>query len=169
MRWQRNGWLIRPAQAADAQDYYHALFDPLDPEAAYFTGSESHFPKDVVIPFFLRCIADETRHDFLIIDPQGNIAGESVINEYVPEDSSANYRIVLSGAQNRGRGIGTWAVQCACAFAFEHLNLNRLTLGVYDFNPRAYHVYEKCGFEPFGCEENEILMQLTHQKWLTLR
>ena len=67
MHWKRNGWLIRPAQAADAQDYYHALFDPLDPEAAYFTGSESHFPKDVVIPFFLRCIADETRHDFLII------------------------------------------------------------------------------------------------------
>lgn len=169
MQWKRNGYLIRPARKEDAQAYYRALFDPLDPEAARLTGSADHYAQDVVIPFFLRCLEDETRHDFLILDPEGNIIGESVINEYQPVDHSANYRIMLAGSQNRDRGIGTWAVQHACAFAFENLNLNRLTLGVYDFNPRAYHVYEKCGFEPFGREENEILMQLTHQKWLALR
>lgn len=167
MQWERNGYRIRPAQAQDAEKYYHALFDPLDPEAAYLTGSAVHYPKEVVIPFFLQCVADETRHDFLILDPDGNIIGESVINEYDPQDNSANYRIML--AERRNQGIGTWAVKCACEFAFEHLSLSRLTLGVFDFNPRAHHVYEKCGFEPFDREENEILMQLTHQKWLALR
>ena len=169
MQWERNGYLIRPARAEDAHSYYHALFDPLDAEAARLTGSAAHYPKEVVIPFFLRCVADDARHDFLILDPDENIIGESVINEFDPADNSANYRILLSGEANRGRGLGTWAVRCACAFAFENLHLSRLTLGVYDFNLRARHVYEKCGFEPFGREENEILMELTREKWLALR
>lgn len=169
MQWERDGYIIRPAEAADAEAYYHALFDPLDPEVARMTGSPEHFPADVVIPFFLRCVADETRHDFLILDPQGQIIGESVINELDSTSNSANYRIAIAGASNRNKGIGTWAVQTACLFAFEHLHLSRLTLGVFDFNSRARHVYEACGFEPFGHEENEVLMQLTHQKWLSCR
>lgn len=169
MQWERNGYLIRPAEAADAETYYHALFDPMDPEVARLTGSPEHFPRETVIPFFLRCIADDARHDFLILDPQGQIIGESVINELDPASSSANYRIAITGEANRNKGIGTWAVQTACAFAFEHLHLSRLTLGVFDFNSRARHVYEACGFEPYDREGEEMLMQLTHHKWLKYR
>jgi len=169
MYWQRNGYTIRPAEAADAEAYYHALFDPIDPEVARLTGSAAHYPKDIVIPFFLRCIADETRHDFLILDPKGRIIGESVINEFNPADNSANYRIAIAGSANRNHGVGTWALQCACEFAFESLHLTRLTLSVLDCNPRAQHMYQKCGFEPFDREDDEILMELTHPKWLPLR
>ena len=169
MQWERNGYLIRPAQAADAENYFQALFNPVDPEVAFLTGSADHYPKEVVIPFFLRCVADHTRHDFLILDPAGCIIGESVINEFDPASNSANYRIAISGADHRCRGIGTWALQCACAFAFENLHLHRLTLGVLDHNPRARHLYLKCGFEAFGREGDELLMELTHQKWLVMR
>jgi len=165
MCWMHNGYLIRPAEASDAEAYYNALFNPVDPVVAHLTGSAAHYPKDVVISFFLRCVADETRHDFLIVSPEGRIIGESVINEYNPADNSANYRIAITGEFNRGRGIGTWAVRTACAFAFEHLKLSRLTLGVLACNPRAQHVYRKCGFTPFSREEDEILMELTRQKW----
>lgn len=169
MHWERNGYLIRPAQAADAEAYYQALFNPIDPEVARLTGSAAHYPREVVIPFFLRCTADETRHDFLILDPEGRIIGESVINEYDPDANSANYRIAITGENNRNHRLGTWALQCACFFAFETLRLDSLTLGVLECNPRAQHVYQKCGFEFFGREEDELLMELTHQKWLTLR
>jgi len=165
MHWERNGYLIRPAEAADAEAYYQALFNPMDPEVARLTGSPEHFPRETVIPFFLRCIADGSRHDFLILDPQGQIIGESVINEWDPADNSANYRIAIAGEENRNRGVGTWAVRMACAFAFEHLKLSRLTLGVLACNPRAQHVYRKCGFTPFSREVDEILMDLTRQKW----
>ena len=169
MVWERNGYLIRPAQPADTEAYYQALFNPVDPEVARLTGSAAHYPKEVVVPFYLRCITDETRHDFLILNPEGQIIGESVINELDPADNSANYRIAITGAENRNRGTGTWALGCACEFAFEHLHLRRLTLGVLDCNPRAQHIYQKCGFEPFEREDDETLMELTHQKWLTLR
>lgn len=169
MVWEQNGYTIRPAQTTDADSYYQALFDPIDPEVARLTGSAEHYARNVVIPFFLRCIADETRHDFLILNPEGRLIGESVINELDPADNSANYRIAITGAENRNRGIGTWALTCACAFAFENLRLSRLTLGVLDCNSRAQHIYRKCGFEAFDRDGNEILMELTHQKWLTLR
>jgi len=136
---------------------------------AYLTGSQTSYPKETVVPFFLRCVADESRYDFLIIAPQGKIIGESVINEYDPASNSANYRIAISGSEHRDKGLGTWAVRCACAFSFEQLHLSRLTLEVLDCNPRARHVYEKCGFAPFSREEDGLLMEMTHQMWLELR
>ena len=169
MQWEHNGYLIRPAEAADAENYFHALFDPLDAEVAYLTGSQTSYPKETVVPFFLRCVADESRYDFLIIAPQGKIIGESVFNEYDPASNSANYRIAISGSEHRDKGLGTWAVRCACAFSFEQLHLSRLTLEVLDCNPRARHVYEKCGFAPFSREEDGLLMEMTHQMWLELR
>ena len=165
MQWTQNSYLIRPAAAEDAQAYYNALFNPIEPEVARLTGSAFHYPENVVIPFFLRCVADDTRHDFLILSPQGHIIGESVINEYNPEDNSANYRIAITGAEHRDHGIGTWAVESACEFAFETLRLDRLTLEVFDFNPRARRVYEKCGFLPCGREDDSTLMQLTRAAW----
>jgi RimJ/RimL family protein N-acetyltransferase len=33
---------------------------------------------------------------------------------------------------------------------FNNLNLHRIELGVFDFNPRAIHVYEKLGFKREG-------------------
>lgn len=169
MQWEHNGYVIRPAEPADAEAYFHALFDPLDAEVAYLTGSEASYPQEIVVPFFLRCAADETRHDFLILAPDGKIIGESVINEYDPALNSANYRIAISGSEHRGKGVGTWAVRCACRFAFEQMHLDRLTLEVFSFNPRARHVYETCGFAVCGREDDSILMELTRQKWLDVR
>ena len=167
MQWQHQGYTIRPACAQDANDYFVALFDPLEEEVARFTGSASVYPKEVVIPFFLRCVADETRHDFLILSPEGRIVGESVINEYDPQTNTANYRIAISGAQHRGRGIGTWALRCACAFAFETLRLDALTLEVFEWNTRAVRVYQKCGFTLQGREEDALLLSLTRAQWET--
>ncbi|MGQ9667827.1 MAG: GNAT family N-acetyltransferase [Anaerolineae bacterium] len=44
------------------------------------------------------------------------------------------------------RGLGTKAVRTLLRFAFLELNLHRVELEVYDFNPRAMRCYEKAGF-----------------------
>jgi RimJ/RimL family protein N-acetyltransferase len=48
------------------------------------------------------------------------------------------------------KGYGTDAMRTLCRFAFEHMNLQRITLAVLDSNPRARAVYEKVGFEHEG-------------------
>ena len=56
LRFERDGFVLRPARAEDAGDYYEQNFAPLDPEVARLTGSPERFERDDVIGFFLRCI-----------------------------------------------------------------------------------------------------------------
>jgi RimJ/RimL family protein N-acetyltransferase len=43
-------------------------------------------------------------------------------------------------------GLGTDAVRTLCRFAFDHMNLQRIELTVFETNPRAKRAYEKVGF-----------------------
>lgn len=43
-------------------------------------------------------------------------------------------------------GLGTDAMRTLCRFGFDHMNLQRLELNVFETNPRAVRAYEKVGF-----------------------
>ena len=45
-----------------------------------------------------------------------------------------------------GKGYGTDAMRILLRYAFEELNLHRLSLCVFEYNPRAIRSYEKVGF-----------------------
>jgi RimJ/RimL family protein N-acetyltransferase len=45
-----------------------------------------------------------------------------------------------------GKGYGTDAMRTVLRYAFTELNLHRVTLGVFEYNPRAIRSYEKAGF-----------------------
>lgn len=49
-----------------------------------------------------------------------------------------------------GRGYGTDALRLVLRYAFRELNLHRVSLGVFEYNPRAIRAYEKAGFKPEG-------------------
>lgn len=135
--WEKDGYILRPAQKEDAESYYQNNYNPLDPEVAYLTGCKSSFTHDEVVDFFLSCIDDGKRYDFLIIFPDGKIIGESVINEINWELRSANFRIGIFHSDICGKGIGSWTTRMTCRFAFEQLHLHRLELDVFSFNLRA--------------------------------
>jgi RimJ/RimL family protein N-acetyltransferase len=48
------------------------------------------------------------------------------------------------------QGYGTDAVRTLCRFGFREMNLHRISLHVYDLNPRGVMVYEKVGFREEG-------------------
>lgn len=50
-----------------------------------------------------------------------------------------------------GRGYGSDAMRILLRFAFQELNLHRITLDVFADNPRAMRSYEKVGFSYEGC------------------
>lgn len=45
-----------------------------------------------------------------------------------------------------GKGYGSDALRAALRFAFSELNLFRVSLTVFEYNPRAIRAYEKVGF-----------------------
>lgn len=61
-------------------------------------------------------------------------------------------------------------------YAFRELNLNRINLSAFEFNPRAVRSYEKCGFVHEGRERqwlnrggrcwDMIYMGLLREDWL---
>lgn len=118
--------------------------------AGRLTGSKERYSRDEVISFFLACLDDPDRRDFLLVDPAGRIAGECVINEIDWDARCANFRIGIFRPEDRGQGLGTWAVRVTRDLAFEALGLHRLALNVFSFNPRARRAYLAAGFREEG-------------------
>ncbi len=176
---EKGGYILRTAQKEDAEAYYRQNYAPLDPEVARLTGCKPSFTHDEVVNYFLSCVDDENRYDFLIVAPDGKIIGESVINEIDWELHSANFRIGIFHRDACGKGIGTWAIRLTRDFAFEKLHLHRLELDVFSFNPRAEKAYLKAGFKREGilrdavkdgdAYADDILMAILEDEWRALQ
>jgi RimJ/RimL family protein N-acetyltransferase len=75
-----------------------------------------------------------------------------------------------------GKGFGTDAMRVLIRYAFDELNLHRLSLRVFGFNQRAIRSYEKCGFVHEGRNRNalaklggrwdEVWMGLVKSEWI---
>ena len=58
--------------------------------------------------------------------------------------------ISLGERQKWGKGYGTDAMRILLRYAFTELNLQRVSLTVFEYNPRAIRSYEKAGFKVEG-------------------
>jgi RimJ/RimL family protein N-acetyltransferase len=62
------------------------------------------------------------------------------------EDRSASLGIMIGDKAYWSNGYGTDAMQTLLRFTFGEMNLNRVSLHVFEFNERAIACYRKCGF-----------------------
>ncbi len=62
-----------------------------------------------------------------------------------------------------GKGFGTDAMKVVLRYAFEELNLHRVSLNVFEYNQRAIRSYEKVGFVVEGRERQ--FMRREGQRW----
>lgn len=77
-----------------------------------------------------------------------------------------------------GRGYGTEAMKLLLEFAFCEVNLRRVTLTVFEYNPRAVRSYERAGFRHEGRLRNYLsregrrwdvlYMGILREEWLVL-
>ena len=169
-----NDYCLRPACESDLQGYLNGFF-PMDPELIRLTGSRDDFTPREVAAFFRKCLTDPTRQDFLLIAPDGSVAGECVLNEIDNEARSANFRIAIFREEHRGKGLGQWMTRFVRDHAFETMKLHRLSLNVFSVNARAEHVYRKAGFRREGvlrdalridnAYADDILMAILEEEW----
>jgi RimJ/RimL family protein N-acetyltransferase len=62
-----------------------------------------------------------------------------------------------------GNGYGTDAMRVILRYAFMELNLHRVSLDVFEYNPRAQRSYEKAGFKVEGRQRQA--MQRDGRRW----
>ena len=76
------------------------------------------------------------------------------------------------------KGYGTDVMNVLLCFAFTEINLKRVTLTVFEYNPRAIRSYEKAGFRHEGRKRlllnregkrwDELYMGILREEWLEL-
>ena len=147
--------ILRPIVAEDAQAMFASLADE---ESMRLTGSQQDFTFEQVEEYCKRLLTADDRADYAITRQEdGLYVGEVVLNNIDWINGYSNFRIALAGKQFFGKGYGTEAIQLILEYGFRQLQLHRIELEVYDFNPRAQHVYEKVGFVREGVRRDVLL------------
>lgn len=140
---------LRPFVDDDVAAFQTVLADP---EVVRLTGSP---PDDELDLARLRAWygsrnAQTDRLDLAVVDrATGACVGEVVLNDWDPRNRSCNFRTLI-GPAGRDRGLGTESVRLIVGYGFEELDLHRISLEVFAFNPRARRAYEKVGFVAEG-------------------
>lgn len=146
---------LRPAGADDAAALYPLLQDR---ETLLLTGSTHSSaradrivsgeiqpwgsPEKLAEDYDAWSVADDRA--VWVIEEDATIVGEMVLMDLDPPNISCALRLWITGATDRG--IGTAALTLALDWAFRTVELHRVSLDVFEHNPRAIHVYEKLGF-----------------------
>ena len=78
-----------------------------------------------------------------------------------------------------GKGYGTDMMKLCLQYAFTELNVQRVSLGLFDYNPRALRSYEKAGFRLEGRTRQDMLregrrtdslwMGILREEWLQMQ
>ena len=105
-----------------------------------------HFEKDLEEP-------DPGIYSFSARRLEDNkLIGEMVLEVVNWTGRDAFVGLSIGERENWGRGYGTEMMRLLLQFAFMEVNLRRVTLTVFEYNPRAIRSYEKAGF----CHEGRI-------------
>lgn len=82
--------------------------------------------------------------------------GEAALWDAYTPHRNAWLAIGIGEREFWSHGYGTDAMHLILGFAFRELNLHRVTLGTFEYNPRAIRVYEKIGFVHEGRSRGSI-------------
>ena len=127
-------------------------------DARRLTGTRAEFSRDQVVEWLASRAEQHDRADWAVNRiADGGYVGEAVINDFDADDESASYRVALAGPHLYGQGYGTEITRLVVDYALDVVRLHRLSLEVYDFNPRAQRCYEKCGFTVEGRARDALL------------
>lgn len=145
---------LRPVQSEDA-DVIHQLIQ--DPDIVILTGAvhsstppPSPWSREALRAFYQQWSTADDRLVLAVIEQKtGAMVGEVVLNDLHEGNRSCGFRTLI-GPEGRGKGLGTEATTLIIRYGLQSLGLHRISLEVYDFNPRARHVYEKVGFTHEG-------------------
>lgn len=128
-----------------------------DEEGRRLTGTHQEITEEGARRWIATRQDHHDRADWAIVRrADDQVLGEVVLNELDEHNESVSFRISLVGPAVFGQGYGTEATRLALDYAFDVAGLHRVHLEVYDINPRARRVYEKCGFVLEGRQRDAL-------------
>ncbi len=156
--------ILRPFEEKDYDIMYEILNEP---DLKKLTGSVSSDEEAYAAPqpeerekirqWYMTRNEQNNRLDLAVVYRESDqVIGEVVFNEYEEETGNVNFRVLLSEA-SCNKGVGTEALSMFIQYGMEELELHKISLEVYSFNPRAERVYQKVGFKLEGIKREDFL------------
>lgn len=128
-----------------------------EPEVLRLTGTHRRFTEEEIHRWLATRADHHDRADWAVVRcGDGAVIGDVALLDFDPHNESIAFRICLAGPHVSGRGHGTEATALVLDYAFDVVGLHRIRLEVFDFNPRARRVYEKCGFTREGTQRDAL-------------
>lgn len=99
---------------------------------------------------------------------EGELIGETSLREIDQRNGDAVFTIAIGNRDYWSHGYGSDVTRCLMKYAFEMLNLHRVTLFVHSSNERAIHAYRKVGFQVEGTLREAHYMDGRHSDVLIM-
>ena len=93
---------------------------------------------------------------FTAIDGEGKVVGHIMLRYPDPSKTVIRFGFVIVDDQQRGKVYGKQMLQLANQKAKNEFGAKKITLGVFDNNPSAFHCYESVGFKVIGTDSYQI-------------
>ena len=141
---------LRPISIDDASTRYLSWINSKEVTKGMLTGK---IPTNLEqLKRYLESVSNDKNSVMLAICEKNNDLhiGNVKLDQFDWVGHTAMFGIMIGDKDFWGKGIGTMVCELVGEYAFNTLNLRKLTLSVYDNNPAAVGLYEKSGFVQEG-------------------
>ncbi len=137
-------------RALEHEDLPHFVRWINDPETRRFMVIRHPLSMTEEEKWWERFLERENDYVFAIEAEDGTYIGNIGLHNIERENRRAMLGIIVGDKAYQGKGYGSDAIRTMLGWAFDYLNLNRVSLTVYAYNERAIRCYLKCGFQHEG-------------------
>lgn len=156
--------ILRPFEEKDCDIMLEILSEPdlKKLTGSVFNDKEAYADpqpeeKEKIRKWYMTRNEQNNRLDLAVVHKNSNqVIGEVVFNEYDEETNNVNFRVLLSES-SCNKGLGTEAISMFIKYGMEELELHKISLEVFSFNPRAERVYQNVGFKLEGIKREDFL------------
>jgi len=130
-----------------------------DNEVTYYM-EKGYYPNTLAkqIDYFSN-LNNNTDIQLAIIDKgNDNLIGGIGLHKLNLFNRNADISIIIGNKEYWGKGIGKEAVELLLNFAFNKLNLYKITAGMADCNKGSYNLFKKCGFIEEGRLKEQVFL-----------
>ena len=123
------------------------IFSWIEDKTAFRKWSADRYPVYPPKPEDMLAQYDETVYPFTAVDENGNMVGHFILRYFEPTKTILRLGFVIVDNSQRGKGLGKQMLQLAIQKAKDDFDAKKISLGVFDNNPSAYHCYQSVGFK----------------------
>lgn len=154
---------LRPYKLSDAKyllEWFHE-----EEEFMKWSAGKFQYPltMEQLEEYYHNYEQDEKGWIMVALNEEGTPVGHFLMRMADYEKNSIHMGFIVVNSKLRGHGYGKQMLSQALKYAFEILNVKRVTLGVYDNNPSAHSCYKAVGFMDENYKEN--FFPYKDEKW----